>query len=187
MNFFGIWKVRDFPAELGNPKAKNLWILDNPVGPDMFGYWTDSGMPVIVPDRFVFDMSSSGMARGMWPNHWGRKSATGHDFGYGAHKKTAEELMTELKAWFDFMAWPMDQRIHYVNWLRMRGRLAWDLDFYRGTAFEGINPALRWIAFKLLCAFGWLAWNTPSGNRTRQYRLTGRLGSVQNENKKERK
>lgn len=166
MKFFGDWAVHDCPND------KDLWLLDNPVGPDVWGVLTDDGREVVPCDHFVFDLASTKKVRLLWPQHWGRKAATYHDWGYRAHRVSFEELMIELKPWFEYKRWSTQQRVDYINWLRNRSRSEWDRDFYVLTGYEGICPLLRRAGYVVVSLLGGLHWNRDCGNRTRIYRET---------------
>lgn len=164
MNFFGEWSVHDYPDN------KELWILHNPVSPWLWGVSLDDGQQVVPCDQFVFDMSSTRYIRVLWPQHWGRKASTHHDWGHHVHKTPVEELLIELKPWFDYMERTIQQRMDYIAWLKSRSQKDWDDDFYQLCELEKINKVLRWFGYRTLRLLGWIAWDSPRTGKTKAFR-----------------
>jgi hypothetical protein len=176
MKFFGRWLVSNVEG------SKTLYRLENPVGVPWHELWgvdledavgITPSHKVVPPNNLIFDESSSWIARGIYPQTYGRRAATHHDFGTNAHKYSVEELYIELKPWFDSLSWDYDHAIEYIHWLRDRPRSAWDYEYYVLAKYDSVPDGLRWCAWKILRLVGWYQWNKPATPWTKNYRSCG--------------
>lgn len=172
MNFFGEWGVHDYPGD------KDLWLLDNEPGIDMWGVVDDSGFVVVPCDNFVFDLASTKYVRGVWPQHWGRLAATFHDWGYHVSRTSEAELLEELSGWFDYMAWSRERSTAYIKALKTLPCVYWDRGFYVLTGLEGVPKCLRMIGYRVIRITGFFVWGRESANRTKYYRDTHLMESA---------
>jgi len=164
MNYFGTWYVTNHPTD------KDLWILHNPVTGEIWGVRLDEGQQVVPCDKFVFDMASTKLVRAIWPQHWARRASTHHDWGHHVHKTPEDELMIEMKEWFDSLGWNEDCRRAYIRWLKSRTQADWDRDFYILAQMDGVWKPLAWFGWKTLKLVGFIAWNRERTGNTQIYR-----------------
>jgi hypothetical protein len=165
MRFFGQYTTHDVEG------SNRLKRLHNPVGPELWGAELDDGHILAPCDNFISDLSSS--PRIFWaiyPPFYGEKAAFIHDWIRHVHVVTREELMIELKEWFDAMAWTDKQREEYVDWLKSITFKQWNELYYQLSILCGVRPTLARFTWAVLSVFAIVPWNSKPTYRTKIYR-----------------